>query len=376
MPWSNTGYRPLRDMDQAAVSWKKFFVSLAGTTNGAHLSFVAKLKGAGQTEVSTREVSDYVLVFCPITSRVGTDISEALDNFPVGKPAILVVMHHTFNSDHVVAESRRLVNNPNVHLTVDCLFYEDRLLECNHNDIALLDIKNFLGVSASQVSKWQTCYDWSRNHSVALGGFCVGVVTVMVTAANKVPFWQTCKNIWDLSWKKFFVSLAGTTNGAHQSFVAKLKGAGQTEVSSPEVSDYVLVFCPIASRVGIDISEALDNFPVGKPAILVVMHHTFNSDHVVAESRRLVNNPNVHLTVDCLFYEGRLLECNRNDIALLDIKNFLGVSASQVMTRFTDLIQSGLHTINAECTDIVILRDTGSSLWSTSEMMHMMQFHY
>ncbi|MGL5761062.1 MAG: hypothetical protein ACRCXS_06580, partial [Cetobacterium sp.] len=88
------------------------------------------------------------------------------------------------------------------------------------------------------------------------------------------------------------------------------------------------------------------------------------------------NNPNVHLTVDCLFYEGRLLECNRNDIALLDIKKFLGVSASQVMTRFNDLIQSGLHTINAECTDIVILRDTGSSLWSTSEMMHMMQIHY
>ncbi|XP_044024965.1 uncharacterized protein LOC122863020 isoform X3 [Siniperca chuatsi] len=161
-------YQSIQDMDQAAVSWKKFFVILVGKTNGAHLSFVAKLKGAGQTEVSSPEVSDYVLVFCPITSRVGTDISETLDNFPVGKPAILVVMHHTFNSDHVVAESRRLVNNPNVHLTVDCLFYEGRLLKCNRNDIALFDIKKFLGVSASQVSKWQTCYDWLRSHQMLL----------------------------------------------------------------------------------------------------------------------------------------------------------------------------------------------------------------
>ncbi len=64
------------------MSWKKFRVHLAGKTNDAHLPIVAKLKAIGQTEVYTDGESDYLLVFCPIASRIGTDISEALDKIP------------------------------------------------------------------------------------------------------------------------------------------------------------------------------------------------------------------------------------------------------------------------------------------------------
>ncbi|TDH00693.1 hypothetical protein EPR50_G00191290 [Perca flavescens] len=138
--------------------------------------------------------------------------------------------------------------------------------------------------------------------------------------------------------RNFYVHLAGKTNDAHHDFVKKLKDVGQTEVQSPEESDYLLVFCPIASRVGTDISEAMDNMPGDKPAILVVMHHTFSPDHVVAPSMGQVNNPNVLLTVDCLFYERNLLKCNRNDIAWHEVQKFLGINPSQVMTRFTDPI--------------------------------------
>lgn len=80
------------------------------------------------------------------------------------------------------------------------------------------------------------------------------------------------------------------------------------------------------------------------------MHHTFEQNHVVAESRRLVKNSNVYLTVDFLFYEGKLLKCNHNDLAWFDVKKYLGF---QVMTRFTDVIQSDLHTISVELADIV-----------------------
>ncbi len=55
-------------------------------------------------------------------------------------------MHHTFDPDHVVAESRRLVEKPNIRLTVDCLFYEDKLLNCERNDIAWFDILKCIGV--------------------------------------------------------------------------------------------------------------------------------------------------------------------------------------------------------------------------------------
>lgn len=126
-------------------------------------------------------------------------------------------------------------------------------------------------------------------------------------------------------WEKFYVHLSGRTNDAHQTFVRELEVLGQIQVFSPDQSDYLLVFCPIASRVGTDINEALDRIPDGKPAILVVMHHTFNPDHVVAPSRRQVENRSVVLTVDVLFYEDKLLNCNRNDIARHEVQRFLGV---------------------------------------------------
>ncbi|KAI3363846.1 hypothetical protein L3Q82_001447 [Scortum barcoo] len=282
--------------EEARVSWKKFFVFLAGRTNGAHRPIVNKFKGMGQTEVSSEEESDYVLVFCPIVSRVGTDIEEALGNVHAGKPAVLMVMHHTFSRDHVVADSRRLVDDMKVPLTADFLFYEGQLLQSDRNTIAFYDIQKFFGVTPFQVS---------------------GLQNFGTTVCN-------------LSWKKFFVYLAGNTNGAHQPIVDKFKGMGQTEVSSQEESDYVLVFCPIASRIGTDIEEALGNVHAGKPAVLMVMHHTFSRDHVVAESRRLVDDTKVPLTADFLFYEGQLLKSNRNRIAFHDIQKFFGVTPLQM----------------------------------------------
>uniref|UniRef100_A0A3Q1CNR3 Uncharacterized protein n=1 Tax=Amphiprion ocellaris TaxID=80972 RepID=A0A3Q1CNR3_AMPOC len=99
---------------------------------------------------------------------------------------------------------------------------------------------------------------------------------------------------------------------------------GQTEVTSPEQCDYLLVFCPVASRVGTDISEALDHIPAGKQAVLVVMHHTFNHHHVIAASSRLVQNPNILLTVDCLFHDNKLLNCDLNNKMWHEVYNFLG----------------------------------------------------
>lgn len=74
--------------------------------------------------------------------------------FSGGKPAILVVMHHTFNKDYAVGESWRQVDNPHVRLTVDCLFHENKLLKSNQNEIMWHDVKKFLRVPPTQVSDW------------------------------------------------------------------------------------------------------------------------------------------------------------------------------------------------------------------------------
>ncbi|XP_035535166.1 uncharacterized protein LOC118341091 [Morone saxatilis] len=230
-------------------------------------------------------------------------------------------MHHTFNPDQVLAESRRLVNNPNVELTVDCLFYEGKLLMCSRNNDAWSDVLMYVGVSDIQDSIQQKIYNFDHWKLVL---FCILLVLVYIGykgSGNKDQEKAT------VSFEKFFVILAGKTNDAHLAFVAKLKGIGNTEVKSSGESDYLLVFCPVTSQVGADISEALKKLPDGKPTILVVMHHTFNPDQVVPESRRLVDNPNVYRTVDCLFQEDKLLTFI--DVAQFDMQKFLGGSSSQ-----------------------------------------------
>ncbi|XP_041660853.1 uncharacterized protein LOC121521164 [Cheilinus undulatus] len=290
---------------------KKFYVHLWGKTNGAHLSWVSKFEGIGQVKVESLEDSDYILLFCPIVSRVGADISEALENLPAGdKEVILVVMHHTFDNDHIVADSRRQVNNTNVRLVVDTLFFEGCPLQSDLNEIAWDEIKKFLGVCAEVPSRGFSDY---------------------------------------LSWRKFCVQLSGRTNDAHLPWVSRFEGIGQVKVDSAEDSDYILLFCPITSRVGTDISVALENLPAGdKEVILVVMHHTFNKDHIVADSRRQVNNTNVRLVVDTLFFEGRPLECNLNEIAWEHIKKFLGVCAEVPSRGFSDYLQTKAASLKTQ----------------------------
>lgn len=75
-----------------------------------------------------------------------------------------------------------------------------------------------------------------------------------------------------------------------------------------------------------------------KPVILVVMHHTINPHSVVSKSQRQVNNGNVHLTVDCLFYEDKLLNCKLNDNLEDTLSKLFKLSVCQVTISHTDLV--------------------------------------
>lgn len=78
-------------------------------------------------------------------------------------------------------------------------------------------------------------------------------------------------------------------------------------------------------------------FPGGKAAILVVMHHTFDKNLTITESRRQVTHPDVRLTVDCLFFEGKLLSCNTNRAARDQIQKWLRVPTNTVITILLDI---------------------------------------
>lgn len=66
------------------------------------------------------------------------------------KPAIFMVLHHTFDPEKVVPDSSRCINRTNTR-TVDFLFHEDEgLLKCMKNEEALARIKQWL-LTSTQV---------------------------------------------------------------------------------------------------------------------------------------------------------------------------------------------------------------------------------
>ncbi|KAM9355734.1 uncharacterized protein KZ484_013790 [Pholidichthys leucotaenia] len=280
--YQNTSY-PRQD----GVWWKRFFVIEAGRTEGAHHAIIAKFRGFGQIQVKNSADCDYLLVFCPVVSRIGTDIEDALNNIPPGKPVVLVVMHHAFSPHHVVIPSRGQVENSIVRLTVDCQFFDGKLLQCDLNNTMWDDIARHFGVTITPT------------------------------------IWEKLRNVW---WKRFFVIEAGRTEGAHHAIIAKFRGFGQIQVKNSADCDYLLVFCPVVSRIGTDIEDALNNIPPGKPVVLVVMHHAFSPHHVVIPSRGQVENSIVRLTVDCQFFDGKLLQCDLNNTMWDDIARHFGVT--------------------------------------------------
>uniref|UniRef100_A0A096LTP9 Uncharacterized protein n=2 Tax=Poecilia formosa TaxID=48698 RepID=A0A096LTP9_POEFO len=93
-------------------------------------------------EKQSPEESSVVIVFCPITSRVGSDVESAMTNPKVSsldKPVILVLMHHTRDPDYSTAGTKWSEVYKNVKLDVHVLFHETLpgLLNCQQNDQAI-----------------------------------------------------------------------------------------------------------------------------------------------------------------------------------------------------------------------------------------------
>ncbi|XP_038824547.1 uncharacterized protein LOC120024385 isoform X1 [Salvelinus namaycush] len=136
------------EQDSPKVPRIALLVIVAGNTLGSHEGITQQLTTTSSvTGVKSPKESDFIMVFCPIVSRAGTDIEAALQQIPAGKPVILVVLHHTFNPDYTVPDSSRLVTRGDVILTVDCLFHESQgLLECHRNEAAVKEILKKLNI--------------------------------------------------------------------------------------------------------------------------------------------------------------------------------------------------------------------------------------
>ncbi|XP_073716659.1 uncharacterized protein [Misgurnus anguillicaudatus] len=244
---------------------------------------------------TTIDKCDVVMHFCPIVSRAGTDISAALSQlYNVVQLVILVVLHHTFDPDKTIPDSNAAVNRENT-FAVDCLFSEDTgLLQCQTNEDAFERIAKYLKplLRNKQAQK--------------MGG------------------------------------VHGKTTSIEAEFKEKLNNRGLTQTTINKC-DAILVFCPIVSRAGTDISAALSQLDnVDKHVILVVLHHTFDPDKTIPDSNAAVDRKKTFV-VDCLFNEDTgLLQCQRNEDALNEIAKYLLFNGIDDNTRKTNKVKFGL----------------------------------
>ncbi|MCJ8747207.1 hypothetical protein PDJAM_G00150670 [Pangasius djambal] len=148
-----------------------FFMMVLGQTMNIHQEILSRLKQRlVLTQASAQENCDVIIAFVPVVSRVVTDIEAALQKIPrTGKPVVLVVLHFTFDENHIAPVSQRIVNRNDV-LAVDLLCYEDLgLLRSLRNDEALKTITEHLtSIGASpntQSSVWvlRSLMAWGRN---------------------------------------------------------------------------------------------------------------------------------------------------------------------------------------------------------------------
>ncbi|XP_016378616.1 uncharacterized protein LOC107716634 [Sinocyclocheilus rhinocerous] len=116
---------------------------VCGQTLGTDRHILAQLKGVRESELRDCQL---ILVFCPVVSRAGTDIEEALKKISADKPAVLVTMHHTFNPNYVCPSFNVASSQVNIVEHVNVLFHDSYhgLLGCPANNNAMIKLQSVL----------------------------------------------------------------------------------------------------------------------------------------------------------------------------------------------------------------------------------------
>ncbi|XP_073670736.1 uncharacterized protein [Paramisgurnus dabryanus] len=312
------------------------YIIQSGNSRNAHTKILETLHEhvPGMTEVNKVEKCDVILVFCPIVSRAGTDIQAALDqlnNCSESKPAVFMVLHHTFDREKVLPDSSRFITRGNT-LTVNCLFNEDEgLLACDTNDVELDKIIQRLKPQQRINCLWfiigiaQGIVLWPYQQMINRLWLILGDARQKI---GQTWAWYIFNWINKAKRNNYYIIQSGNSRNAHTKILKNLHEhvPGMTEVNKVDECDMILVFCPIVSRAGTDIDAALyqlNNCSESKPAVFMVLHHTFDREKVLPDSSSFITRGNT-LTVNFLFHEDvGLHKCNMNKAAQAKIIQYL-----------------------------------------------------
>ncbi|XP_029966141.1 uncharacterized protein LOC115401901 [Salarias fasciatus] len=155
LPVNPTGFSP-----QTTKRTIKCKLEISGKTLGAHQQILDRVQNQDSSSVSLSLVkspvgdSDVTLLFCPISSRAGTDIEAAMKRIKDDQLVILVMMRHSHEVKSV-AMQRTWSYFPNIvlHTTV---FYHDTvngLLNCQENADAIFQIRKELLKHSSETAE-------------------------------------------------------------------------------------------------------------------------------------------------------------------------------------------------------------------------------
>lgn len=120
----------------AKVMYQKI---VSGKNFDADAQLLAKVKAQdpyGVQLIESDQDSKIIIVFCTISSRVGTDVETAMSKVKDNKPVILVLMHHSHEAKNI--SPRTSPEYPQVVLKVSVFFHDTvhGLLTCHQNDDA------------------------------------------------------------------------------------------------------------------------------------------------------------------------------------------------------------------------------------------------
>ncbi|XP_063048509.1 tenascin-R-like [Engraulis encrasicolus] len=333
-----------------------FATQVIGNTQNNHCELEGYLINQGFTKAESHHYADFSLAFCVIVSRVGTDMEAALKEITDTKPTLLVVMHHTFDPDYVIPDTSRFAKGRDITV-VDVLFHEDKgILKSQKNleakrkmlDMAKSVPPRKVGTQHSMSMTRPTAHGRSTSYHItgAEGGaqavsqssmqhsstktqssehnLEIALPSDVQSSRTEVSTYSTKSSSNGTGKVTYSTVVSGNSLGIHEDIRAFIeRKTSLTDVPSKEQCDFMLVFCPIVSSVKLDMERACRHIPESKAAILVVMHHTFDPDHVPQEGSGYPKRGNL-LVVHCLFHEDqRFLKCLRNTEAIDSIITWL-----------------------------------------------------
>ncbi|XP_036066324.1 uncharacterized protein LOC118598133 isoform X2 [Oryzias melastigma] len=146
LPFFSSLFSSVDDPPPKISETVKYKMVVGDKTFGAHLQLLDQIQTSGLNLIKGKdEESCITIVFCPLTSRIGTDAEAAMRTVPADDRVILVLMHYSQEPKNV-SSLKVLPHHPNIVSEVQ-VFYHDRkngLLRCEQNEKAVIELKEEL----------------------------------------------------------------------------------------------------------------------------------------------------------------------------------------------------------------------------------------